>query len=344
MQTGPIAPATAECETYATVTPKPNGHIGYLDGLRGLAILLLLEDHFIGFQPFGFFDTGRVGLDIFFALSGFLIAGLLYVKEQPLSKFYKRRISRVIPAFLIFVVSIFVYSAIVGIAFSGTEFISTLFFLRTYLPGNVGIWETPVPIGHIWSLNVEEHTYLFMSLFVLVSIGRKFRGTVLIASGIGCLVISVVYAKLGTNAPHWAGLGSETVAAHILVSGGYRLVLERLKLNVPAVVPILSFLLAIPLYTHFFPWWGRFLTPFLIAITVNHLSQTFAAVKSFMSIRAFQQMGIWSYSIYLWQQPFQIADGTFSQTGIRLGLTMILALFSFYILENPARNWLNQNW
>lgn len=343
-KTDPSRVAADPAPAIASDVKTATDHVVYLDGLRGLALMSLLEDHFIGYQPMGlFYDTGRVGLDVFFALSGFLIAGLLFVRKQPLAKFYKRRISRIFPAFLIFVISIFAYSLIVGIPFSVSELISTLLFLRTYIPGT-GIWATSVPIGHIWTLNVEEHAYFFMSLLVLFGLFRKHRGIALVLCGIGCLGITILYAKLGDNAPHWAGLGTETVAAHVLIAGGYRLIVEKFRIKVPTVLPVLTFLLALPLYSHLLPWWGRLFTPFLMAITINHLSQTFAAIKSFLSIKAFQQMGIWSYSIYLWQQPFQIAGGTFSQVAGRIGITMLLALFSFYILENPARTWLNQNW
>ena len=68
----------------------------YLDGWRGLAILLVLEGHFLSILPL---NTGRLGVDVFFCLSGFLMSGLLFIKQQPLSIFYKRRISRVFPVF-----------------------------------------------------------------------------------------------------------------------------------------------------------------------------------------------------------------------------------------------------
>lgn len=321
-------------------------YFDYLDGLRGLAIVLLLEDHFIGFQPFGqFFDTGRVGLDIFFALSGFLIGGILFIQKQPLAKFYKRRISRILPAFLIFVTVIFSYAKFVGLPFTATEVVSTFLFLRTYIGLYPGIWDTPVPIGHIWSLNIEEHTYLFMSVFVLFGIFRKRIGAALILSGTACIAIGLFYAKLGTRAPHWGDLGTEVVAAHILISAGYRLIVDKFKFTVPRFAPLISLAAAAVFYTRMLPWWSnRLFLPFLMAFGINHLSQTYEEIKSLLSTKVLQRLGVWSYSIYLWQQPFQTSAGTFSAVSVRLALTMGIALFSFYVLEQPCRAWLNENW
>jgi peptidoglycan/LPS O-acetylase OafA/YrhL len=71
--------------------------IGYLDGWRGFAILCVLEAHFVGFFESFRFDFGRFGIDVFFSLSGMLMAGILFEQRMPLGLFYRRRISRILP-------------------------------------------------------------------------------------------------------------------------------------------------------------------------------------------------------------------------------------------------------
>ena len=109
---------------------------GYLDGWRGIAIAMVLISHFLG--DLG--SYGRMGVDVFFVLSGLLMANILFVKRMPLSKFYKRRFSRVFPVFL----SIYYLSLLHRICgtcresmktFSTIYFFYVPFFLRSLLYG-----------------------------------------------------------------------------------------------------------------------------------------------------------------------------------------------------------------
>jgi peptidoglycan/LPS O-acetylase OafA/YrhL len=79
--------------------PSELKRIDYLDGWRGLAILLVLVAHFLQLK---WMDLGTMGVDVFFVLSGMLMANILFVKKVSLTIFYKRRISRVFPVFIIF--------------------------------------------------------------------------------------------------------------------------------------------------------------------------------------------------------------------------------------------------
>jgi peptidoglycan/LPS O-acetylase OafA/YrhL len=319
-------------------------HFDYLDGWRGLAIALVLEDHFVGIM-LPFFDAGRLGVDIFFCLSGFLMAGILFQQRQPLPKFYKRRISRILPAFVAFVSCVYLYAALQRVPFTLAEVAATLVFMRTYLPADVGIWATSVPVGHLWSLNIEEHAYMFMSVFILLGFFRRREGEGLLAAGLGCMALGVAYAKLGPLAPHSGAIGSEVAASHILIAAGYRLLRSKHNITVPAWAPLLTLAVTWVFYIKQLPWWGHSLvTPFLLAFTVNHISDTYARCRELLSSTALRKLGLWSFSIYLWQQPFQKDVITLRASVIGLGLTMMAALLSFYGLERPARAWLNRSW
>ncbi len=315
-------------------------HIGYLDGWRGLSIICVLQGHFISVP---WLDLGGFGVLMFYCLSGRLMSYLLFENRQPLSQFYRRRFSRIYPAFLIFVLSMFVLAAHKDHNFSWIELASTLAFTRTYFPAP-GIWGTGMPIGHLWSLNVEEHSYLLMSLLTLVMSSRFREGVFLILTGCLCILIGFIYIKLGKLAPFWGSLGSEVAASHILIAAGYRLICDRLRNFVPPWAPLTSLLVSIALTQYSPLWWlPQLLSPFLLAFAVNHLSEATPLLRSILSWRPLRYFGIWSFSIYLWQQPFY-ANKNMASSSLLLILTMMAALLSFYLIERPTREWLNRNW
>ena len=127
-----------------------DGRITSLDGLRAVAILLVFAAH-------AFFMTlGWVGVDLFFALSGFLITGILRRdrnQQDFWARFYTRRSTRILPPLVI---------ALVIAAFAFSLSLKQI-FLYTFFAGNIaetlhrGEGRT---LGVLWSLAVEEHFYL----------------------------------------------------------------------------------------------------------------------------------------------------------------------------------------
>jgi peptidoglycan/LPS O-acetylase OafA/YrhL len=317
-----------------------NERLDYLDGWRGLSILCVLQGHFLTVPGI---DLGGFGVLMFFCLSGRLMSHLLFEKHQSLGLFYRRRLSRIFPAFALFVIGMFAMAASDGRAFSWAEFTSTLLFTRTYFPAS-GIWATGMPIGHLWSLNIEEHAYLLMSLLTLLWVARGREGVILIAAGILCIFTGFLYVKLGQRAPFWGSLGTEVSASYILIAAGYRLVCSRVRPHVPPWLPLVALLMAVSISQASPVWWlGQALNPFLLAFAVNHLSEGFSWFRSVLSRLPLRQFGIWSFSIYLWQQPFYASKDIL---GMPAALTLAIGagLVSFYVVERPAREWLNLKW
>ncbi|MEO5903535.1 MAG: acyltransferase [Gemmatimonadaceae bacterium] len=165
--------------------PLLEGYVPALDGVRGLAILIVMLGHFaIGFATAGPADvvlktlmqTGWAGVDLFFVLSGFLITGiLLEAKGAPhyFKNFYARRILRIFPVYYAFLFAFFVLLPIVkppapGGPFDGWNVSQWWFWgylsnLQILFPA----WPRPEPLSHFWSLAVEEQFYLFWPAVVL---------------------------------------------------------------------------------------------------------------------------------------------------------------------------------
>ena len=156
-------------------------HLLALDGVRGLAILLVLIYHFtLGMSGSGLASrlflkltaTGWCGVDLFFVLSGFLITGILVdAKESPhrFRNFYARRALRIFPLYYAILTFIFVFLPLVAVRSEGVAPL-----------GDAGIWlwgygtnilaaqrNAWFPLGHFWSLAVEEHFYIFWPAVVM---------------------------------------------------------------------------------------------------------------------------------------------------------------------------------
>ncbi|HXC02391.1 MAG TPA: acyltransferase [Opitutaceae bacterium] len=172
--------------------------IGALDGLRGIAIGLVLLVHF-GFISIDFtsrswwlpyahqFEAGWCGVDLFFVLSGFLIGGILLDKRNSprLARvFYARRALRIMPLYYLLLAVIFLRLAHVSQTFSFSVyplFLSNLAYAMT------NQWNWP-PLNVTWSLAVEEQFYLFAPWFVRAISPRKLPW-ILLSLWLGSLVL-----------------------------------------------------------------------------------------------------------------------------------------------------------
>ncbi|HUZ04987.1 MAG TPA: acyltransferase [Acidobacteriaceae bacterium] len=166
----------------------PSIHLPALDGVRGLAILLVLFDHLMLFNDrtgnrwvdsfSAVRGLGGMGVDLFFVLSGFLITGILYDTVHQahfFRNFYMRRFLRIFPLYYGFLFLLLILTPLLHVAWGGRQFV-----LLTYLQ-NTGIWfpvagfhpADLVDLNHFWSLAVEEQFYLFWPLLVFLVKDRR---------------------------------------------------------------------------------------------------------------------------------------------------------------------------
>ena len=154
-----------------------SNYIPTLDGWRAVAVIAVVLYH----GRFMFFRgnslaaklsaRGDVGVDVFFAISGFLICGLL-LKEHArdgsinLRRFYTRRFFRILPPYCAALVGIGLLAVLGAIHLNHWELSSCLLFYRNYKPlgmDDYGGFYT----AHFWSLAVEEHFYLIWPVLLL---------------------------------------------------------------------------------------------------------------------------------------------------------------------------------
>jgi peptidoglycan/LPS O-acetylase OafA/YrhL len=198
-------------DSRATVTGV---HIEALDGLRGLAVLLVLFFHYgrsangFGFDHFllSLSAFGWIGVDLFFVLSGFLITGVLYDargSRNYFRNFYARRALRIFPLYFLALGVVIVLSALWPSAGIWPEF-NPLWFVF-YLSNVAQVTQAPLSAGilsHFWSLAVEEHFYLAWPMVVLLTTRRQM---ISIAAGVLILCVCARLAlKLSGEASPYA--------------------------------------------------------------------------------------------------------------------------------------------
>lgn len=329
---------------------KPK-HLQYLDGWRGMAILLVLAAHFLPFfSPFG-----NMGVGVFFVLSGYLMSELLFIKKVALPYFFIRRASRIFPTFLLFFLTILIYSnwfQATPYSPSFIEIVATLSFLGSYFPSDISIYANTWPIAHMWSLNVEEHSYLWLALGVVVTGGAGVKSRVItfllvsISATIFFLLLYRIWTPTGSSP--W-GLRSECASLGLLAAAGYRVFLHYgyfdLKTKIPKWAPLIAIVCAVIAYSDVVPVLiKQVIGPLLLAFAINHIEDTFEWFRKVLSNPLLAWFGTCSFSIYLWQQPFYLASTYHHQISgvIAFVLALIVGTASYYLFENPTRLFLNR--
>lgn len=155
-------------------TPPNRAYYPALDGLRGVASLLVVIYHNFGFINQYFF-FGWLGLDIFFVLSGFLITDILLTTlntKHYLRNFYVRRVLRVFPVYYAgLIIFLIILPMIPNLPVRIDYFVDNQVWLWTYLENWFYIFNpsrNQSALNHLWSLAVEEQFYLLWPLVIMI--------------------------------------------------------------------------------------------------------------------------------------------------------------------------------
>ncbi len=318
-----------------------------------LCHLRLPQDALAGLAPYG-----ALGVDLFFAISGFLITLRLIEEHRlkgaiSLQAFYIRRFFRIIPPAVAYLGLVAVLGLILNlIPMNGGQIAASALFFRNYYPMAVGqSWYT----GHFWSLSAEEHFYLLWpGLLVLCGL-EKGR---LLAPATACAVaiwraLDIHYGWIGSLAPalkdsvartdyRLDGLLWGCALAFVWKSPAGREWLEKLC-NIRTLV---LFAAGIGLLASTRPPGHAaalaILFPLCLCCTVAH-SQSW--LSRLLEAAPVAWLGRISYSLYLWQQLFLPTRGVPQSLGIvqafpwNLALTVAAASASYYAVEQPLIAW-----
>ena len=335
---------------------KLSARIDAFDGLRAMAIVAVLIAHVDATKLPG----GQLGVDLFFALSGYLITSLL-LKEHDrfggvsLKDFYIRRFLRLAPALLVFA------TVVTGLALARhDQHVWGEFFATVTYTMNVAMafewFGRGTNMGHTWSLAVEEQFYLLWPL-VLVFLLARARERLL-----GVTLTLVVMGLLSTYALQLKGVDTwmiyslpTTRVAPLLVGAagaiaywrGLPAWLARLVASPWVAVTALAAMCAWLLHdTWRDPWtWRGGVAGFaaLTTLLIFHFSE---APQSFVSRLFSLPPAVWlgrrSYAFYLWHGPvlwmlaWPITQSQWGQLTITFLVTAIVAEMSWRLVEAPA--------
>ena len=366
MQTNPHSSPNPRSTLKLTYRPE-------LDGLRGIALLLVMGFH----AQIAGLEAGFLGVDLFFVLSGYLITRLIYAQlltdTFDLSQFYIRRSWRLFPTLwvVILVSSSFAYFLLSPSLFKdfGQSIVASLLFVSNFLfwheSGYFQAESLDKALIHTWSLGVEEQFYFVFPLLLLALTRHNTQVSRKLAWSLGLLfVLSLGFSEwawrtrpsLNYYLPlsrFWTFICGAFVALYELKVFRY---IPTVFVNVTrysASLGSIGILLSILFYEQWMPS-PSILTiiPILSMVLLLSACHTTSLIYRLLCFRPLRYLGLISYSAYLWHQPclafsrqFFITDHlTLLQSSCAISLSLILAHLTYTFVETPyRRNDLNLN-
>jgi peptidoglycan/LPS O-acetylase OafA/YrhL len=322
---GALAPALSDPQS---------GRITYLDGWRAVAVGLVVMAHTLSVYGIKILQFGTLGVYLFFGISGYIITRLLLVEQHKTGRidiraFYVRRVARILPPFLIFVLAMLLITPVDGIGWQAARSISFTCNMG-FQGGCIRIFE------HTWSLAFEEQFYLVYPL-LLAGIWRWWL-LPLVALWLMPFFVPVPFIGHG---------GFARIVLIMTMGAAYAAFETRLSAWF-ARIPTIA-LLVMPLILFGWAAWEQsalqkvlgVLLPFATILTLFALPTRLSGLRRVLSFAVLNRIGLYSYTFYLWQQffsyPWSWNTGVMPVVGIAVGLG--IAALSYHTLEQTCRNW-----
>lgn len=320
-----------------------NTKIIELDGVRGLAILLVVNTH----AAFLYSSTGgMVGVTLFFVLSGFLITRLLLIERAAkgtlnLPWFYARRAFRLLPALAVYLVGIAVLADLWRLDQLPT--IEMTWPPALYLANYVQILGQDIYLHrHTWSLAVEEHFYLAWPVLVALGATRRVRW---LALSVLLLLSWRFVLGFGLDLDFWAYHGTDTNAYALGLGCLIAVVHAQDRLwRLPAKTAELAFAMVLAL--SLLPLRGP---GHMVAATI-WVPPVAAVLGALIIVGAVQdgspvfrntwlrRAGLISYSLYLWHGAVLMLPGlyeSFPRRAFAVLISVMAATLSWVLIEGP---------
>ncbi|MCZ8354340.1 MAG: acyltransferase [Cyclobacteriaceae bacterium] len=339
-----------------------------LDGLRGYAALLVLWAHFpvmgnlskYSHLASSYTFAGYIGVDVFFALSGFLITRILIKEKESndlsFKRFYLKRCLRIFPIYYLSII-------LVGLVISWNDLIWVATYLSNYY---FSFQSAPNAMRHTWSLCVEEHFYIFWPLIIYLFTIEQARKVILVY-----IPLFVILGVLLTIIISDAALSDNLIyrASHLriltLALGSGLAFFEKDILSLSQkktwlLVSILTFAFIVCRFYHKIIYLKDInssiiklftlsvFSTLLVSIVIKMNSNFLVKLKFIFTNSFIKFIGKISYGIYLYHYPIYFLFGytiddyqiesSIPQALIVVSLCLIVPTISFYLIEKPLLN------
>jgi peptidoglycan/LPS O-acetylase OafA/YrhL len=339
------------------------GRIPSLDGVRAIAILLVLYSHAsipghtqrIVSAIKG--RSGFLGVQLFFVLSGFLITTLLLREiartgRVSRSGFYTRRALRILPVYLVYLAVVAVLPWSENTCLNGFDWLTAFTYTVNFHPAPI-----PLAISHVWSLSVEEHFYLVWPLIMAGCTLAGSRRAVLLCI-VGCLGVRCVGLLVDPNAGNvldlWTFSRMDDVAfgcllALLAVGPRWRQRLDRLTASRAALATLVATLmlsqvlgtrlvglrLFAPAQFAFISGLSNTINACAIALLLwMVMTRSQGIVGRILNCWPLSGIGTISYSLYLWHVLFcDPQRGVLSTFPLNIICMFLAALLSYHLIE-----------
>lgn len=323
-----------------------------LDAIRGAAILLVLLRHS---WPSVFGGAGIVGVVVFFALSGYLITGLLArdIEEYGrvrYKRFYWHRAFRLIPALAVMLAGFSLIEGVWDILGDRNEILRSVVIGLTYTMNVPGFHHGSAALSHLWTLATEEQFYLVWPLVLWLGL-KRYGARRTVAVSLAAVLLTCIFAlwvaapevgKVYTLPTSWASamlIGAWARIDQVRLSKLFSLKNRRWYLGASAM-SVLAVLCFVPDAKDM--WSTYIIGGPLIAICGVVLIFAFAQRRGTAPVwvRPLIGLGSISYAAYLWNYPisqwlhppFSLASGS-----LVIVLSLFAALLSWFLVECPAQ-------
>lgn len=344
-----------------------------LDGLRAFAVMAVVLYHLnIDWAP-----GGLLGVGIFFVLSGYLITDILASQWErhhrfDLIDFWMRRARRLLPAMFAMVILVVLWClvvdhsrlpALVGDVPAALLYVSNWWFIFH----KVSYFESfgpASPLGHLWSLAVEEQFYLIWPL--LLALGLKFlpkrinlAGWILSLAAISALLMAVLYEP-GSD-PSRVYYGTDTRIFALLIGASLAIVWPSAKLKARVSNQARTVLDVVGVGTLFLLGWmiwhtneyqpflyrgGMVLIAIITALLIAVLAHPASRLAIVLGCKPLRWLGKRSYGLYLWHFPVitlstsqvSTTEPSIIKSMIQVGVSLLLAELSWRYVEQPIRH------
>lgn len=350
---------------------KTSQRFDWLDGLRAIAVSLVLVGHAkLAFQ----FELGRIGdsllralnghlgVQIFFVISGFIITLLLLREKEAhgtisLSAFWRRRSFRILPALWVFLLAMACLQTLGAFTITPATWFASFVFLRNHVGEG---WFT----GHLWSLAVEAQFYLLWPILV-----ARWPISWLLRACISGIFLAIAFRFLAAlvgwqESAQYSLLGNVDLlmlgamsAIHVSrptssrLSPSFDKFCEAPLKRVVWLVLVVAALASSFLVSTRWPAWAIIVEPLLVSVTVAmlivHMHGTPTGIaRRILSYGPIALLGVWSYSLYLWQQLFLGHHDVWPNSWVHeralvwpFALAALTLARYYYLVEKPLNRW-----